>query len=579
MSQRDPKALYDGFTSLEGGMNSGLAPHLIQPNQAAKMVNVTIRGAYPTTRPGWKKIPLNHEGEHAGNQFETGKFQGASTFCRESRNREIVVAVSGRLWRIRPNGDVKSLVTWEDRRSSILPQVWMEQVEDTLVVQDGQDKPWLYSGASLRKAEWDEVPGGKSMSYTNGRLWVTLPDDRSFVAGDLLGTDTGPLKFTENTYLAEGGAFAVPSSAGRIVGMQSTALPDASLGEGELLVICENAVYAVNVPFDRTAWASTTYPIIRALIVSSGGVGGWSSECVNSDVFFRSRDGLRSVVRAQRDFASWGNTPLSTEMSLVFNNDSPHLLGLSSMTLFDNRLLITYGAQKRFVNGTQVTSRQVVHEGLVVLEFDSISGMGTKAAPAYAGTWKRDDVGILKVISGVFDGVHRCFVLGLDETGRIALYEITKDERFDDGDQRIESSIETRAVNFGSQWSHKELAGGDVGVCRLAGTVNFTIEYRPDQYETDCAIWRPWHTWSETATYQDCVLFDGTCKPTTTYKEQYRPRKMLPTPDVAANTAVSKPFRLGNDFQARLTWEGHAQIRRLVMKAYETQEDVTARIT
>ncbi len=570
MNQRDSKATFDGFSSLEGGQDSGRAPHMIAANQSAKLVNMTVRGGYPATRPAWNRIDLEFADAEEQVAFEDGRFQGAETHCNNPKMREIVASVSGRLWRVRVNGKTQAITTYEDRNSSRLEQCWMEQVEGTLVVQDGQSKPILYSGGSWRRAEWDEVPVGTVMSYTNGRLWVAMPNGRDFVAGDLLGTDTGPLKFTENDYLSEGGAFQVPASAGKIVALRETSVPDTSLGEGELLVICQKAVYAVNVPFDRDLWKATSYPIMRALLLGAGGVGGWAAANVNSDVFMRSRDGVRSIVRAQRDFASWGNTPLSNEVSDVTGHDDPRKLDHCSMALFDNRLLTTYGPIKSGDN--------IVHEGVTVLEFDLINGMQGKAPPAWSGVWKRDDVRILKLVEGVFDDQYRCFVFGLDDNDKIGLWEITKDERFDDGDTVIEWQIDSRSMNFGNQWSAKKLAAGEVWADSMAGVVSFTAYWRPDQNETECDVWRTWHDWSYTIPYQDCISNDGTCHTPVTYPEQYRPRKILPLPGDDSSADIGRPYSVGNEFQVRLTGSGRVRIKRLMLKAYQIQEDVTETI-
>lgn len=577
MTPRDSKAIFDGFTSLEGGQDSGRAPHLIRPNQAARMVNITIRGGYPVTRPAWKRIPLTFPTAEDQAAFEDGRFQGASTFRNEPKNNEIVASIDGRMWRILVgliDGSAQALTSAAQRNSTRLRQAWMEQVEETLVIQDGQSKAWLYNGGSIRRAEDYEVPVGTAMAYSDGRLWVAMPNGRDLLAGDLLGTDTGPLQFTENTFLNEGGAFQVPGSAGHIVAVESTTMPDTSLGEGGTLVLCENAAYVLNPPYDREVWKATSYLIFRSLLLNAGGVGPWSNANVNSDIFFRSPDGIRSVIRAQRDFGNWGNTPVSNEVEPITSQDSRFLLKHCSSVLFNNRLLTTYGPVH--------SGNQIVHAGLIVLEFDTISGMHDKVAPGYAGTWNRSDVRILKVVTGTWNGTDRCFVLGLDSTDKIGLWEITRDaqdERFDDGNIPITSIVDSRAFNFGNEWSAKRLSGAEIWTDRLAGTVSFTAEFRPDQYETECDTWRSWHSWSVIAPYQDCVVNDGTCQPVVTNTEQYRPRKKLGQPTDETDSVVGRPYRVGNEFQVRLTWTGHARIKRLLLKSYEEQETTTETIT
>ena len=59
--------------------------------------------------------------------------------------------------------------------SSCDPQashVYFQQAENWLIVQDGQNQPYLYNGSTLRRATGDEVPVGGPMAYGKGRLWV-----------------------------------------------------------------------------------------------------------------------------------------------------------------------------------------------------------------------------------------------------------------------------------------------------------------------------------------------------------------------------------------------------------------------
>src|SRR5437868_4134552 len=81
--------LVDGFTSLEAGMDFGLPPHLIQPNQASLAINATFRGGNPYPRPGyWQRALIFQDYLGVGDPnyrpagtvqgaFESGLFQGA----------------------------------------------------------------------------------------------------------------------------------------------------------------------------------------------------------------------------------------------------------------------------------------------------------------------------------------------------------------------------------------------------------------------------------------------------------------------------------------------------------------------
>lgn len=52
----DKNRIYDGFTSLEGGVDAGRAPVLIDPNQVVSAENTTFRGGRPKPRPGFRQL-------------------------------------------------------------------------------------------------------------------------------------------------------------------------------------------------------------------------------------------------------------------------------------------------------------------------------------------------------------------------------------------------------------------------------------------------------------------------------------------------------------------------------------------
>src|SRR6185295_16706260 len=89
---------------------------------------------------------------------------------------------------------------------------------------------------------------------------------------------------------------------------------------------------------------------------------------VNTDAWYRSLDGIRSFIMAQRQFNSGpGNTPMSNEIDQFIDSDSEQWLEWGSAVLFDNRLLQTVSPQ--------MTPNGVYHRGLAVLDFTLTSSM------------------------------------------------------------------------------------------------------------------------------------------------------------------------------------------------------------
>jgi len=410
---RDPGRVTDGFASLERGVDSGKNPSLLPRNQAAWAENCTFRGGYLSPRPGWKRIPLISASDSTDYTvaFSEGKFQGVEFFDdATSRKGLLVCQTGGYLYRIEMTNAgavVMDVTPTSDPSSSIIPKVWMVQAENYLVVQDGQSRPMIYDGSSTRRAGDTEVPVGSGpMAYGMLRLWVAM--GKNYVAGDVAGGPTGVLSFTENDYIAEGGEFSLPMSAGNIVAMRFTATPNTSLGQGELLLFTPDAVFSNAAPVDRDAWKNLTQPIQTITLINNGGQSQNSTVLVNGDVFMRAKDGIRSVIQAVRNFVQgqWGNTPLSNEVVRVIDKDNRALLGFSSAVEFDNRMLMTCQPVP-LVNGCY-------HNGLVVLDFDLVTGMGEKLPPAYDGLWT--GLQIYQVVKGKFGGVERCFAMCRSET-------------------------------------------------------------------------------------------------------------------------------------------------------------------
>ena len=103
MSLVEQGRLADGITSLTGGMDSGRSPSTIDPNQCAYAENISFRGGYATTRPGFKRIQF--ASSVAASAFtdtggESDQFQGASYF--DYSTGQIVAVVGGNTYKLEP---------------------------------------------------------------------------------------------------------------------------------------------------------------------------------------------------------------------------------------------------------------------------------------------------------------------------------------------------------------------------------------------------------------------------------------------------------------------------------------------
>jgi len=560
--------IYDGFVSLERGMDSGRTPASLARNQTAFAINTTFRGGYPECRPGWIKREVLFKTSTGANNttlmaaFRDGRYQGGAYYDGGDSGESCLLAgIAGKLYKVSVEQNYRATdITPATSGSSRLPKWWFCQAEEFMVCQDGQSRPIVYDGGSTRRLTKDnELPVGRTMAYAGGRVWVALAEGYRFIAGDLAYGSSGTskyglrdavLKVTENEYLAGGGYFAMPGNSGGIASMVATSNLDSALGQGPLLILTPQLVASVQAPIERTAWQNLQYPIQTVALHGYGALGDRSPVTVNGDVFYRAEDGIRSFKLARRDFGQWGNTPSSAEMNRVLEEDSRNLLDYASSVVFDNRLLST-------VSPYWVQGHGVPHRGLAVLDFDILSRMNGAQPPAWEGIWTGANV--LQLIKGRFNGVERSFAFVLNGANQIELWELTRDhfaDTGDSGDSRIEWSVELKALDFDTPFSLKALEYGELWVDKLTGKVNISAEWRPDEYPK----WQTWHSgWDEEATRTQTMtsLLSGQATP----REQYRAKLKLNSPDYVSDSVSDSDLRNFFTVQPRVQFIGHCRLR------------------
>ncbi len=418
-----------------------------------------------------------------------------------------------------------------------------------------------------------QLPPGRMGCYGMGRIWMSLIDGKQFLASDIRGGASGTpaldrrdaiLNITENFFLKGGGNFAVPGSVGEIRAMRFVANLDTSLGQGALQVFTHSTVFSCNAPVDRLKWQDISNPILTESLIGFGAMGQWSTVGANSDTLFRSLDGVRSLILARREFATWGNTPISFEVSPYTNTDDPGLLSWSSAIVFDNRLLMTVG--------TTSHAQGKYFRGLIPLNFDPLSSIRGKEPSVWdSSIWM--GLNVLQLLVCEVDKVERAFAFNMSLVDGIELWEIKKsynpnvaaavqpNASIYDNDGEVDIPItwqlDSPSLRFGVQkWDHKLLAlsNGEIWVSDVQGTVMFTTQWRPDQYP----CWTNWISFS-------------TCQAATSSSSRpgFLPRMGFNTPPGmdavtrASNCDAStgRPLRNGFTFQVRTIIRGHCVLQ------------------
>lgn len=419
------------------------------------------------------------------------------------------------------------------------------------------------SGTELKTVP--ELPVGKMGAYGMGRNWMCLPDGRSFIGGDIVGGSSGTpalknrdsvLHVTENDYLAGGGAFVIPGTVGQITSMTFTATLDVALGQGPLQVGTPTSFFSVNAPVDRTIWQYTTNPILTQSLIGKGPLGQYGTLLVNSDVMFRALDGLGSLILARREFASWGNTPISREVQRVVDADNQSLLQNATAIQFDNRLLM----------GSLPVAGPlgVYHQGVIVMNFDPISSLRGKAPSIYDGFWT--GLNVFNFVSGTFSNDERAFAFCYNEiSNRIEFWELQQsgESEFDNDSSPLVWSFESASlfnnIKGKGPFDLIELRDGEIYISDIQGPCYIQVWFRPDY----SACWTTWREFS--------ICADSGPK-------QYRSRIGLGVPDISkCDPTTNRPYCHGNNFQIRIQVTGACKIMGLLLKAkpgIETQFSV-----
>jgi hypothetical protein len=512
----DQRLLVDRFAIATGGHNSGDDPEVIPEINFANGKNVTVRGGRVKSRPRFRKVM----------DLPPGKFQGAHYF---RDNRKLIVVCEGLIYETDPDiGEFAEIRPYGSSGLNPLqtdptrPRVWFENVGGGhLVIQDGLSTPRIYSGGYARYAESDEVPVGTIMRFANGRLHVASTGSRRILkVGDIFqpGDPGTALKFTETTYLTGGGGFRFPSE---ITALMELPVLDTATGQGSMIVGTATDIFSLHTEVtDRDSW-STLSGFQQLLLPGIGMAGDRGISRANTDVFFRSSLGLRSLRLATTDLSTPGFGGLQQEIPERF--PSWRREDVSMVTFRDRLILLTDPFQYQ---GSSVFS------GMVVVNFDSLNRIGQKSPPVFDGFW--DGLNIRELVEA--DG--RCYAVVMVPGGN-ELWELLRDGD-DRGNENPTQYIDTRAMNAGDPGGLKALHRLDLWMSEVDSDLEVKISFKTD----DAPGFTPWETVN--IAHQSSTGYNPGPK------RKHVSRLTLATPPEGEN--------VGYNFQFRIAWTGRARL-------------------
>jgi hypothetical protein len=606
----------DGSFDWSGGVDSSLVTTLqsalnvngLPRNALAWLNNATVRGGGISQRAGWQPL--------ARVMASGFRHQGQYIYEPDGANPYLVVSLSGVLHSVL----LEAPYTITDltggnpllRNPPNVEMAFFCQGENYLVVQAGdyytpgpvvpgvtdslgRTLPLFWNGLTLRrsigittstpsgiKPGINEIPAGTSMDYYGNHLWWATA--RACSAGDTAGSGSGTAAFhfrdailnvTENPLCFGGDGFAVPTNAGNIRALKHSSSLNASLGQGQFYIFTRKVIYTLDVPTTRTDWINadaSNQPKMTVVQIVNGAVGDRAVVPINGDLFYQSFDpAIRSLLTAVRNFGQWGNTPISQNVlrALALNNRG--LMRFSGGIQFNNRLLM-------LVLPVQASDGvNVVHQAILPLDFDVVTNLVTASPTDVSGTsamvppvWEGayDGLAFLQLSEGDFGGLPRAFATAIDEDGSLNVWELTNNDRFQDGDNRLVWSPEWPAFTWGTaglEFKLKQLKGGECWVDQVFGDVDMAVYYRPDA--DPC--WRPWFVRSF-CSKRDCRELDDPCVtayPPPPFNEGYVWPIVFPEPPQSCNSMAVRPSSVGYQFQVKIMLKGPCRIRGMILYA------------
>jgi len=579
---------------------------LLQESQYSSSINVSTRGGFVSTRPGFTKLM----------DLGPGVFQGAGRYRLNEGDRLIFVQ-SGKVFQIKlfepvlsaeeyvvqnttrtkrdgskpaPNIPPYPIVTFtetfspnfgKDDSGGWSDRVNMVKAERFFIVQDGYHQPVIigenedpdfarvsfqspvdYPGsvAGFNSAEfhYSEVPVGRTMAYASRRLCVspryewtdlvgTYPPSpisgrMTFVASDL-DYDVGDcLRFIENNFADGGGAISMPLESGFINAMAPFRNSEAVDGNGALVAFGQDGVSAFTLAFQREAWAKDKQAISQMLFQDVGTYSPRSTIPINDDLWFRRPDGLASV-RYTSSQSSGGSGSLSvTPQSFEVS----HRLNEDSFDAL-NFVSVSFVGNRMFcTSGGAFDNDPSIFRGLVVLDSASVYSMAAAPAPVYDDIWT--GLKFHQTISARRDNKDSLFIFAKNPSGNLELWKLDESVKNDSGTP-ILCRFCSRQLSFQSS-DIKKFSHGEFWIRDLVGDAEFTLYWRADGYR----LWKKCNTVR--------LSSDSSGIPQSRFRIT-----LSPTEENPCDEATGRPLRAGSSFQFCLEWKGSLTIEKALFFA------------
>lgn len=262
---KDPTLYYDQLFAFDLGVNGGLTPIKLPPNQLSFAVNTTVRGTFATSRPPYFLNVLDYSGNANPTSVQqaiaTGFWQGW-TYCQPDTGSAYMVAqISGRTFIFTPSPNPGTSTVLEvtipgNPNPATITQAWLWQAERWVIINDGLSIPIFYDSGTqtCRRSEINSVLQGtvNSAGFTvppiGGTVEVTLDAPYTGLVGSVIignSVDTnGNIILTGNFVVTEVGG-EVQSNIVTLTNL--TATPGQTVAANQALVVQPANLGIINV--------------------------------------------------------------------------------------------------------------------------------------------------------------------------------------------------------------------------------------------------------------------------------------------------------------------------------------------
>lgn len=483
---------YSGHQTLRGV--HGGNPVSVPDGYAQNAVNRFFREDYNRARPSIRNVTLAFANDEDRVWFEGANGQGATFYNSYPSflTPRLVASIGGRIFTIDVQGQTGIVARLFDGNSRQFTHAWFAQGFQWMAIQDGIHPPIFWDGTNPPRRSSlpaNEMPIGSVMAFIHGRFVVASSDGKNTIyVGDIAYGDNATipdniLKFTDQTYWAEGQGFDTPVYLGDIMGLYAMPFLDTGTGQNELVVGCTAGFTSLDLSGPRPTWIDTQVQKVALIgdgLASSHGFAG-----LNGDMFFRSQKGINTYRNARIEYSQrWNQTPISREVNYWLKPDRKDYLEFVPMVTWQNMMLCGCSPLVSKPNNPAFGFHRYCR-GMVVFDADSMSTAGRDGQPVWHGMWSGIRPWAFAV--GYIGNQERAFAFSYDRDGRNRLYEFTLtngDDTFGQQPRKIQGYYTTGAFgnvpDVTTLFAPKTLSGGVVEFSEVLGASQFTVDYRPD---------------------------------------------------------------------------------------------------